>query len=225
MYNLVSLVVPLFSYTWRRHVFGYNSWFQITEHNLRENQEEKGVGMVYFKLVPLPAQFTMRHVPDPERLNVSLQGNLYDLHSFAVGNTDDSGVGKPRSKCIDAGMQCTFTCKRKKRKSKIKSTEDFASVAKILITQVLSSPDSYIPPPDSATVRDIIISLAKYARSIEEILARSQTSTIGASSRACHRPVNGYGCRKYGRNRNKKFRNGTVALVTVPYTVYVFPRL
>ncbi|KAE9392844.1 hypothetical protein BT96DRAFT_1055658 [Gymnopus androsaceus JB14] len=73
----------------------------------------------------------------------------------------------------------------RKRKPKIamyQSTEDFASVAKTLIAQVLSSPDSIFPPPDSTTVRDIIISLAKYAQSIEEILARSQTSTIGASS-------------------------------------------
>lgn len=62
-----------------------------------------------------------------------------------------------------------------------------ASSAQALIDQVLTSPDSYIPPPDSATIRDIIVSLAKYARSIEESLARSRIPTTDPDS-SFHRP-------------------------------------
>lgn len=51
-------------------------------------------------------------------------------------------------------------------------------MAQALIDEVLSSPESYIPPSDSATVRHIIISIAKYARSIQKSLARSRAAIM-----------------------------------------------
>lgn len=54
--------------------------------------------------------------------------------------------------------------------------------AQALIEEILSSPDSYVTPSDSATVRDIIFSLAKYARSIEESLSRSRVAVMGGDS-------------------------------------------
>lgn len=65
-------------------------------------------------------------------------------------------------------------------------------LAQALIEEVLSSPDSYIPPTDSTTIRNIIVSIAKYARSMEETLARSQKVAAGdsrpSSSSPPHQP-------------------------------------
>lgn len=55
-----------------------------------------------------------------------------------------------------------------------------------MIEEVLSSPDSYIPPTDSTTVRNIIVSIAKYARSMEETLSRSHQATRPASLSPAH---------------------------------------
>ncbi|KAE9403208.1 hypothetical protein BT96DRAFT_854923 [Gymnopus androsaceus JB14] len=85
--------------------------------------------------------------------------------------------GQPCSKCVSAEIECTYTYKRKKRKPNVhKNSTKLLDSAQVLIEEVLSSPESYTPPSDSATVRDIIVSIAKYARSLEENLARSRAA-------------------------------------------------
>ncbi|KIK69820.1 hypothetical protein GYMLUDRAFT_34227 [Collybiopsis luxurians FD-317 M1] len=95
-------------------------------------------------------------------------------------DSDDIPAGKPCSKCLSSELDCTFTYKRKKRKPNIAMHQAAKALisAQVLIEEILSAPNSYIPPTDSTSVRDIILSLARYARSIEERLARSNDTAL-----------------------------------------------
>ncbi|KAJ3747596.1 hypothetical protein DFH05DRAFT_824433 [Lentinula detonsa] len=89
----------------------------------------------------------------------------------------------PCTKCVSANVQCTFTYLRKKRKPNIAMAQADQPLDSIhsLIKEILSS-GSYTPPSDPVIVRDIIVSLAKYARSMDDNLTRLRNAVIGGES-------------------------------------------
>ncbi|KAJ4482421.1 fungal-specific transcription factor domain-containing protein [Lentinula aciculospora] len=98
-------------------------------------------------------------------------------------HSNDLQTGNSCIKCVDADIQCTFTYKRKKRKPNIaiaQSTQPFDFIHS-LIEDILSS-NSYTVPSDPTRVHDIIVSLAKYARSVDRDLTHLRNAMMGGAS-------------------------------------------
>ncbi|KAJ3992928.1 fungal-specific transcription factor domain-containing protein [Lentinula boryana] len=89
----------------------------------------------------------------------------------------------PCTKCVSANVQCTFTYLRKKRKPNIAMAQADQPLDSIhsLIKEILSS-GSYTPPSDPVIVRDIIVSLAEYAQSLDDNLTRLRNAVMGGES-------------------------------------------
>ncbi|KAJ3771292.1 fungal-specific transcription factor domain-containing protein [Lentinula raphanica] len=90
-------------------------------------------------------------------------------------------AGKPCTKCVGSDIQCTFTYVRKKRKPNIATAQSKRSPldsVRSLIEEILSS-SRYTPPSDPETVREIIVSLAKYARSLDDHSTRLRKAMLG----------------------------------------------
>ncbi|KAH7876083.1 fungal-specific transcription factor domain-containing protein [Lentinula edodes] len=90
--------------------------------------------------------------------------------------------GIPCTKCVIAELQCTYTYMRKKRKPNIAKTQSSQSFdPHSLIEEILSSA-AYTLPSDTTIVHDIIVSLANYARSVDNELKRLRKAMMGDES-------------------------------------------
>ncbi|KIK54649.1 hypothetical protein GYMLUDRAFT_48563 [Collybiopsis luxurians FD-317 M1] len=100
------------------------------------------------------------------------------------GDSTEREPGKPCSKCEAADLECKFTYTRKKRRPNLapKSRKYGIDQAQVLVENIISALDDYSIPQDSESVRDILISLAKYARSLELRVNRSEKSTSGSTT-------------------------------------------
>ncbi|KAJ3986030.1 fungal-specific transcription factor domain-containing protein [Lentinula detonsa] len=81
----------------------------------------------------------------------------------------ERGTGKSCSKCEASDIECKFTYTRKKRRPNLapKSRKYGADAVQVLVGNIVTSLDDYSIPQDPESVREMLISLAKYARSLE----------------------------------------------------------
>ncbi|KAJ3838064.1 fungal-specific transcription factor domain-containing protein [Lentinula raphanica] len=99
----------------------------------------------------------------------------------------ERGAGKPCSKCEASEIECKFTYTRKKRRPNLapKSRKYGVDTVQILVENIVTALDEYSIPQDPESVREMLISLAKYARSLELRMnhsAQSGSSTTTDSS-------------------------------------------
>ncbi|KAF5392078.1 hypothetical protein D9757_003315 [Collybiopsis confluens] len=99
-------------------------------------------------------------------------------------DSTERAPGKPCSKCEAADLECKFTYTRKKRRPNLapKSRKYGIETAQILVEHIVSALEEYSIPQDSESVREILISLAKYARSLEQRLNQSSQSNKSGST-------------------------------------------
>ncbi|KAF9074634.1 fungal-specific transcription factor domain-containing protein [Rhodocollybia butyracea] len=90
--------------------------------------------------------------------------------------------GQPCSGCRSAELECKFTYTRKKRRPNLapRSRNYGVDTAQVLVDNIISSLDEYSIPQDPDSVREMLISLAKYARSLEIRINRS--SKLGSTA-------------------------------------------
>ncbi|KAH7872573.1 uncharacterized protein C8R40DRAFT_1116105 [Lentinula edodes] len=92
--------------------------------------------------------------------------------------------GRPCSKCEASEIECKFTYTRKKRRPNLapRSRKYGVDAVQVLVENIVSSLDDYSIPQDPESVREMLISMAKYARSLELRINHSTQATSSTTS-------------------------------------------